>query len=135
MKFSLNNLMKSNVKNAPFMEKFCKTASNMYRMGWDERNGGNMSLIIDEEEAEKYLDLEESMRDIPLTFDAKPLAGRIMLVTGTGKYFKNVEDDPENNLGIIRISEDGTVAKLLWGWEDGGKFTSELPTHCMTHIE
>ena len=50
------------------------------------------------------------------------------------KYFKNVKTDPENNLGIIRIAEDGTTAQLLWGYKDGGKFTSELPAHLMSHM-
>ena len=74
------------------------------------------------------------IRTIPIGFDAKELAGRIFLVTGTGKYFKNVEDDPENNLGIIRIASDGVTAELLWGYADGGRFTSELPAHLMSHI-
>ena len=42
--------------------------------------------------------------------------------------------DPEKNLGIIRLNEDGTVAQLLWGYSDGGKFTSELPAHLMSHV-
>ena len=36
--------------------------------------------------------------------------------------------------GIIRIAEDGTTAQLLWGYKDGGKFTSELPAHLMSHM-
>ena len=59
---------------------------------------------------------------------------KIFIVTGTGKYFKNVEKDPENNLGIIRIAKDGTTAELLWGYRDGGRFTSELPAHLMSHM-
>ncbi len=70
---------------------------------------------------------------IPTGFDAKELVGRYFIVTGTGKYFKNVEGDPETNLGIIRIGADGKTAELLWGYKDGGKFTSELPAHLMTH--
>ena len=119
---------------APFVKELCKTCSNMYRLGWDERNGGNISYLLKQEEVEKYLDPEEYVREIPLGFKAEPLAGKIFLVTGTGKYFKNVEDDPENNLGIIRISPDGENARILWGWEDGGKFTSELPAHLMSHM-
>ena len=122
------------VKNSPFLREMCKTVSNMYRLGWDERNGGNVSLLLDENEAAKYLDLKKVKRTIPINFDAKELAGKIFLVTGTGKYFKNVEDDPENNLGIIRIAPDGVTAELLWGYSDGGRFTSELPAHLMSHI-
>ncbi len=122
------------VKKSPFLREMCKTVSNMYRLGWDERNGGNVSLLLDENEVAKYLDPKKVKRTIPIGFDAKELAGKIFLVTGTGKYFKNVEDDPENNLGIIRIAPDGVTAELLWGYADGGRFTSELPAHLMSHI-
>ena len=119
---------------APFVEEMKKTTANMYRLGWDERNGGNISYLLDTEEVGEYLDLNRVIRTIPLGFDAKPLAGRIFIVTGTGKYFKNVTDDPENNLGIVRISQDGQTADLLWGYRDGGKFTSEFPAHLMSHM-
>ena len=112
----------------------CRTTANMYRLGWDERNGGNISCLLDENEVAEYLDLNEVIRTIPTGFDASALIGRIFIVTGTGKYFKNVEYDPETNLGIIRIAKDGTTAELLWGYKDGGRFTSELPAHLMSHI-
>ena len=62
----------------------------------------------------KYLDLNNVIREIPLGFNASKLAGKIFIVTGRGKYFKNVEYDPENNLGIVLISKDGTKTELLW---------------------
>ena len=119
---------------APFVKEMCKTTANMYRLGWDERNGGNISYMLDEKEVAEYLDLNCVLRTIPTGFDATELIGRIFIVTGTGKYFKNVEDDPETNLGIVRIAKDGTTAELLWGWRDGGKFTSEFPAHMMSHM-
>jgi len=123
-----------NIMNAPFVEEMRKTTANMYRLGWDERNGGNISYLLDEAEVAEYLDLNKVIRTIPTGFDATPLIGKIFIVTGTGKYFKNVDPDPETNLGIIRIAADGTTAELLWGYADGGKFTSELPAHLMSHI-
>ena len=120
---------------APFVEEMKKTTANMYRMGWDERNGGNISVLLDSDEVSEYLDLNHVIRTIPTGFDATALIGKIFIVTGTGKYFKNVMDDPETNLGIIRIAQDGTTAELLWGYKDGGKFTSELPAHLMSHIK
>lgn len=106
----------------------------MYRLGWDERNGGNISWMLDEEEVSRYLDLDHVIRTIPIGFEAKALIGKFFIVTGTGKYFKNVNDDPETNLGIFRIAPDGSSAELLWGYKDGGKFTSELPAHLMSHM-
>lgn len=126
--------MMKNILAAPFVQEMIKTASNMYRLGWDERNGGNISLLVGEKEAGEFLNLNKVIRTIPTGFDAKPLIGKIFIVTGTGKYFKNVADDPESCLGIIRIAEDGTTAELLWGYSDGGKFTSELPAHLMSHM-
>ena len=129
-----------NVLTAPFVREMCKTASNMYRLGWDERNGGNISYLLKEEEVAEYLDLKKVVRTIPLMgvnavdFDASPLEGKIFIVTGTGKYFKNVEDDPETNLGIVRIGKGGKEVELLWGYKDGGRPTSEFPAHMMSHI-
>ncbi len=123
-----------NILTAPFVEEMKKTTANMYRLGWDERNGGNISYMLEEDEVAEYLDLNNVQRTIPTGFDATALIGKIFIVTGTGKYFKNVQDDPENNLGIIRIAKDGTTAELLWGYADGGRFTSELPAHLMSHM-
>ena len=129
-----------NVLTAPFVREMCKTASNMYRLGWDERNGGNISYLLKNDEVAEYLDLKKVIRTIPLMgvnevdFDASPLEGKIFIVTGTGKYFKNVEDDPETNLGIVRIAKGGKDIELLWGYKDGGRPTSEFPAHMMSHI-
>ena len=128
------------ILTAPFLKEMCKTASNMYRLGWDERNGGNISYLLKEEEVKEYLDLNKVIRTIPLMgvnevdFDASPLEGKIFIVTGTGKYFKNVEDDPETNLGIVRIGKKGKEVELLWGFKDGGRPTSEFPAHMMSHM-
>lgn len=122
------------ILTAPFVEEMKRTTANMYRLGWDERNGGNISYMLDEEEVAQYLDLNQVIRKIPTGFEAEALNGKYFIVTGTGKYFKNVESDPENNLGIIRLTAGGMVAELLWGYKDGGKFTSELPAHLMSHM-
>ena len=123
-----------NILDSKFLNEYCATAANMYRLGWDERNGGNISYLLTEEEVKEVLDVNNVVRLIPLGFDAKELAGKYFLVSGTGKYFKNFVGDPENNVGVFRISADGQNAELLWGYADGGRFTSELPAHLMSHI-
>ena len=122
------------ILTAPFVQEMRSTTANMYRLGWDERNGGNISYLLDAGEVGEYLDLTRVIRTIPLGFDATDLMGKLFIVTGTGKYFKNVDGDPETNLGIVRVAPDGQTAELLWGFRDGGKFTSEFPAHLMSHM-
>ncbi len=123
-----------NILSAPFIKKMGEITANMYRLGWNERNGGNISVLLEEEEVQKYLDTSNVIRTIPTGFDASPLCGKYFLVTGTGKYFRHIEAEPERTLGILRIASDGTTAELLWGYSDSGKFTSEFPAHMMSHI-
>ena len=120
--------------NSVYVEEICEITSNMYRQGWDERNGGNISYLIDEKQVREFFPKDEFIRDIPLGFLPDNIVkGKYFLVTGTGKYFKNVIKDPENNLGLVKIDEKEQVAHLLWGFRDGGKFTSEFPAHLMSH--
>ena len=121
------------ILHAPYMTEMIRTAEEMYRHGWDERNGGNISLLLDEKETEGYFNPSGNPRILPTGFALPSLDGRVFLVTGTGKYFKNVKYDPENNLGIIRLTGGGTAAEVLWGFSDGGRFTSEFPAHMMSH--
>ncbi len=121
------------ILNAPFLTELVRTCTNMYGHGWDERNGGNISVLLEEGDAGEYLDPAAVLRRIPTGFTAPALEGRYFLVTGTGKYFKNVQYDPAVNLGILRLAEGGRTAELLWGFADGGRFTSEFPAHMMSH--
>ena len=58
---------------APFVEEMKKATANMYRLGWDERNGGNISYMLEEEQVAEYLGMkqpqysryERGLRDIP----------------------------------------------------------------------
>ena len=122
------------ILSAPFLTELVRTCTNMYAHGWDERNGGNISVLLDEEELAPYLDLGKVLRRIPTGFSAPALEGKYFLVTGTGKYFKNVQVDPEANLGLVRLTDGGQTAELLWGYSDGGRFTSEFPAHMMSHV-
>ena len=121
------------ILTAPFLVDMIRTATNMYAHGWDERNGGNISLMLSEEEIAEYCDTKNVLRNMPTGFKAPSLDGKYFLVTGTGKYFKNVQYDPAVNLGLVKVIDGGENAQLLWGFTDGGKFTSEFPAHMMSH--
>lgn len=122
--------------NSSFVKEVSEITSNMYRQGWDERNGGNISYLIDEDEIRKFFPTDKYIRDIELGFTADEICrNKYFLVTGTGKYFKNVIKDPEENLGLVKIDSNGHTAHLLWGYRSGGRMTSEFPAHLMSHAE
>ncbi len=121
-------------KESEVIQELGDITSNMYRLGWNERNGGNISWLLDDEQIRDYIDTDLVIRKIPLSFDASGLKGKVFLVTGTGKYFKNIKKDPEHNVGVVKIAENGRELELLWGFEGGTRPTSELPTHLMNHM-
>ena len=127
-------LKKNNILNANYVQEMIEVTTNLYRLGWDERNGGNISYLLEENEVLPFLNPTEVIREIPMIFDATSLAGKYFIVTGSGKYFKNVQANPAENLGIIRVKEDGKTLQLLWGLENGAVPTSELPSHFMSHM-
>ena len=105
----------NNIFEAPFVREMCHITANMYRMGWDERNGGNISWILEKEAVEQFLDPAAVLRTLPLSFDASALAGRYLIVTGTGRYFRNVERCPQDNMGVIRIGGGREIVRHSLG--------------------
>lgn len=106
----------------------------LYKHNWDERNGGNLSYIVTEEEVKEICDPNNIIRVFNYSFDMSDLVGKYFIITGTGKYFKNCQKDPINNLGLMKVLDANTLG-LLWGYNDGGRPTSEAPTHLKCHIE
>ncbi|MGG5340953.1 rhamnulose-1-phosphate aldolase [Enterococcus sp. AZ192] len=127
-------MKKIDILQAGFVQEMIEVTSNMYRLGWDERNGGNVSYLLKEEQILPFLDTKKVIRTFSMKFDAAKLAGEYFIITGSGKYFKNVKENPADNLGIVRVNKDGQTLELLWGLENEGIPTSELPSHFMTHI-
>jgi rhamnulose-1-phosphate aldolase len=120
---------------APFIKEMKEITHHMWKLGWDELNGGNISYLLDEEEVAKYINVLKPLRTIKLTFPVAELAGKYFIVTGSGKYFRNVVKDPEANLGVLRVSASGESVEVLWGLSNGAVPTSELASHFMSHIE
>lgn len=117
-----------------FIDETCEILDLLYKHGWDERNGGNLSYIVPESDVKEFLKSEKIMRTYSYDFDMTSIVGKYFLITGTGKYFKNCKRDPGTNLGLFKILDKNTIG-LLWGLKDGGGPTSETPTHLSCHIE
>ena len=67
----------------------------------------------------------------PIGTAVPELAGEYFLVTGSGKFFRNVLRDPEDSICILKVDETGEQYQIQWGLIHGGRPTSELPSHLM----
>ncbi|AUP77111.1 rhamnulose-1-phosphate aldolase [Enterobacter sp. EA-1] len=63
------------------------------------------------------------------------LANTPFIVTGSGKFFRNVQLDPAANLGVVKVDSDGAGYHILWGLTHEAVPTSELPAHFLSHGE
>jgi len=66
---------------------------------------------------------------VPLGIEATNLGRQYFLVTGSGRYMRNVALDPAQNLCIVRLDETRTKYQKVWGLVSGGRPTSERFTH------
>lgn len=122
------------VLNAEFTKGFIRMCTDGWEQGWHERNGGNLSYRIKPEEVESVkeeLNCDGEWKAIGTT--VPELAGEYFLVTGSGKFFRNVALKPNESIGIILLDEAGENYKICWGFEGNAKPTSELPSHLMNH--
>lgn len=115
------------------MEGFIRLCDDGWTEGWHERNGGNLSYRMTREDVEEARPLFGEGRVLSLSASIPSAAGGYFMVTGSGRYMRNVILDPSRSLGIIHVGAGGKDYEILWGLEDGGRPTSELPTHLMSH--
>ena len=122
------------ILDSKFVQGFIKMADDGFQQGWHERNGGNLSYRLKQDEVESIRNrLNPPAGWQPVGAHVPGLGGEFFLVTGSGKYFRNIIVDPEASIAIIELDEKGENYRIRWGLVEGGRPTSELPAHLMNH--
>lgn len=119
--------------DAEFVKGFIRMAYDGWQLGWHERNGGNLSYRVKKEEVESVKEELKAGDWQPIGTSVPALAGEYFLVTGSGKFFRNVSIKPEDSICMIEIDAAGEQYRIVWGLVNGGRPTSELPSHLMNH--
>jgi rhamnulose-1-phosphate aldolase len=123
-----------NVTDAPFLRGFVRLTDDAFKKGWHERNGGNLSYRIKPEEIKAVgASLRKPAEYTAIGLSLPELGGEYFLVTGSGKYMRNMIECPEDNIAIVLVDDAGEKFSVIWGLEKGGRPTSEFPTHLMNH--
>ena len=127
---------KKKVKNIKCAEEsqaiqgFASMCADSWRQNWHERNGGNLTYRMKQEEAEQCKKYFKAGGWNEIGIREESLAGEFFITTGSGKFFRNVELDIAANAGIVEINEKGSEWRIVWGLENA-KPTSEFPSHFM----
>ena len=117
------------------IQGFIRLCNDGWLQGWHERNGGNCSYRMRDEEVEAckpYFRAEIGAWQA-MGVQARALAQSYFIVTGSGKYFRNVVEQVEESIGIVEINEAGDSWRIVWGLNGDAKPTSEFPSHFMNH--
>ena len=122
------------ILDAGAVRGFIRMCNDGWLQGWHERNGGNLTYRLKAEEVSQCAPFFTDPGEwVSMGVADKTLAGKYFITTGSGKYFRNVEPDPEHSMGIVEIDSEGTSWRIVWGLEGGAKPTSEFSSHYMNH--
>ncbi|MBQ7821997.1 MAG: rhamnulose-1-phosphate aldolase [Clostridia bacterium] len=122
------------VTESKAVKGFITMANDGWEQGWHERNGGNLSYRMKDEEVKEIAnELDHSTEWHPIGASVPGVAGEYFIFTGTGRYFQNVIKNPEESIGIIKLDDKGENYQIVWGLTGGGRPTSEIPSHLMSH--
>ena len=125
----------STIYDVANVKGFIRMCNDGWLQGWHERNGGNLTYRMTEEDVAACRPFfDETPREwVNMGVQADNLAGEYFITTGSGKFFRNVEPDPVHSIGIVEINDKGDSWRIVWGLEGGAKPTSEFPSHFMNH--
>lgn len=114
-----------------FVRGFGRMCQDGWELGYHERNGGNASyrLAPDDLHAARSFFYDAPSSWVGMGVSVPEMAGEFLLVTGSGKFLRNVKDDPVSNAGIVEIGPAGDAWRIVWGLKDGARPTSEIGAH------
>ncbi|MGA2276924.1 MAG: rhamnulose-1-phosphate aldolase [Terracidiphilus sp.] len=121
------------IEDSWFIKAMVKATADMWLKGWNERNGGNVSLRLPPEDVEYFRSSMTENRVVEIGETVAGLGGQYFLVTASGEFLRNVQLDPEEHLGVIEIAADEKTARVLWGFRGEGIPTSEFSAHLKSH--
>ena len=95
------------VLDAEFTQGFIRMANDGWEQGWHERNGGNLSYRMKPEEVDMVKEEFSAGEGKEIGTTVPDLAGEFFMVTGSGKFFRNVIIKPAESFGISETDDKG----------------------------
>ena len=118
-----------------FARGFARMCQDGWEAGYHERNGGNASYRLFETDVSSarsfFYDSPSSW--VGLGIQVPEMSGEYLLLTGSGKFLRNVASDPVSNTGIVEINTTGDAWRIVWGFRGNARPTSEIAAHVACH--
>lgn len=119
-----------------FMREFTAMVEDGVDAGFHERNGGNASYRLTEDDVQSarsfFYDNPSSW--VPLPEAVPGAAGSFLLVTAAGSYLREMAKAPAIHGGIIEVDPQGGAWRVVWGFKNGGRPTSEIGAHVAAQV-
>ncbi len=117
-----------------FIEWIGEAGQRLSEIGASEGAAGNISVYLGwPVEVRRRFPIVESI-DLPVP--APVLAGKTLLVTGSGRRLRDIIHEPAANLGALVIDEGGQTARLYTAPNKYfTRLTSELNSHLAVHCD
>ena len=122
----------------PFIEEICTICTELAHTDWHDNQAGNLSLLLHKSEIETPASMAYAHDSSEWNYleEAVPeLEGYYLLISRSGQRLKHVMREPSSALALLRIGKSGTAWQCAWGLEQGGKPSSELMVHLLSHRE
>lgn len=116
----------------PYMKNALRLFAKADARGFHERNGGNLTYRLTDEDVRASLPFFKFSGEIPFSAGVSAPAGEYFLTTNAGSYIENIPENPQKELSVLQINEDGRAGILLYG-DPGQKITSEFESHLAAH--
>jgi rhamnulose-1-phosphate aldolase len=117
-----------NILSLPEVQEIARAADELSASGFAEAKAGNLSIRLDELPSRMEESAAREIHELP--FPAPELSGRYLLVSARGSRMREVADDLDRTLILLKIMEDGRGYQILWG---ASEVTSEFRTHLAVH--
>lgn len=119
-----------------FVQGMIKVIFDVWLKGWDECNGGNLMLCLDEVDIEFYVvDFYVKLCYIVFSQLMLILVNQLFIVIGFGKFFCNVQFDLVVNFGVVKVDSDGVGYYILWGLMEDVVLIFELLVYFLLYSE
>lgn len=126
------------LREEPYIQAMIRLCLDGWSQGWHERNAGNLSYRLTAEEAGAVCASRPKggCEDGPwreLEVEHPALEGQCIAITASGSYFRNAADDPNAGMGVVFFGEEGRAFRVVAGFQNGAKPSSELAAHAAAH--